>query len=197
MQPDDRLTHYQVGHVAWPSCSNFTEDSERGARACQDIDINMLASKAKPGLFDIADRDNSEDLDSNELQALQAELEARRNVLKKEIWSRMQQTQRDLFKIKPLYTGEGIHTNRSTGGLEFASPHCNSTLECADARYATTLRISSWSEWLGEYIRLGQSRFLRVTTCANESRIGNAIPASCGSHTGANPQKKSHYTYDI
>jgi hypothetical protein len=195
MQPDGWLTHYQVGHEAWPSCSDFTEESERGARACQDIDINMLASRAKPGLFDIADRDSSEDLDNNELQALQAELEARRRVLEKEIWSRMQQTQRDLYKIKPLYTAGGVHTHTHAhaGGLEFASPHCSSTLECADARYATTLRISSWSEWLGEYIRLGQSQFPRVTTCANESRIGNATQAVCGSHTGTKSHKKSLY----
>ena len=184
-QPDGWLTRYQVGHKAWPSCSDFTEKIERGSLACKDIDINMLASKGKPGLFEIADRDNSEDLDNNELQALEAELEARRRVLEKEIRSRMQQTQRDLLKIKPLYTG----------GLEFASPHCSSTVECTDARYATKLRISSWSEWLGEYIRLGQSRFPRVTTCANSSRIGNATQAECGNHIGNNTPKSDYSSF--
>ena len=180
-QPSGWLTEYQVGHESWPSCSDFTRESGRGAQACEDIDINMLSSRVRPGLFDLADRDKSGYLDRNELEALQGELEARRRVLEKEIWSRMQQSQRDLFKIKPLESASG-------GGLEFASPHCSSAIECADARYATTLRISSWSEWLGEYIRLGQSRYENVTSCANPAGPGH----ECGWHMELQPLSHVH-----
>ena len=164
--PQGWLTAYQVGHTAWPSCSDFSMQSQRASTACADIDINFRTRPGQPGLFDIFDRDESGYLDRSEMEVVHAELEARRRVAEKEVWSRLHMSQRDLFKIVPL----GAHdASVATGlhGFEFASPHCASVQQCADVRFSTTLRISSWSEFLGEYMRLGQSRHVNVTTCVS------------------------------
>lgn len=165
-------------------------DSDRASRACAQIDISFATSDSKPGLFDIFDRDESGFVDRDEFALLHAELEARRRVAETEVWSRLHMSQRDLFKILPLGAQDG---SVATGihGFEFASPHCNSVQECADVRYSTILRVSSWSTWLGEYLRLGQSRHKNVTTCVSTSAGPHDVPAmsteKCGWHLELQP----------
>jgi hypothetical protein len=154
------MTAYQLGHEAWPSCSDFTTTSDVGASACSMLDISM---DGNPGIFDIMDRDESGELDRDEMESLHAEIEARRRVAEKEVWTRLHMSQRDLFKILPVVKGGSVATG--IHGFEFASPHCSGVRECTDVRHSTTLRISSWSEWLGEYLRIGQRQHKNVTTC--------------------------------
>jgi len=157
------------------------------AATSRSIDINVESTQAVPGLFDLIDRDQSGFLDQNEMEALAAELEARRRVAEKEVWSRLHLTERDLFKIQPL-VAHGRTVPTGIHGLEFASPHCSSVQECADVKYSTTLRISSWSEWLGEYLRVGQSRHKNVTTCSSRATPDD----TCGWHLELQPLSHVH-----
>jgi hypothetical protein len=166
--PKGTLTDYQVGHASWPSCSDFNRQAVRNNLACSSLDLTMKNDIER--LFTLMDRDQSDFLDRNELESLEAELEARRRVAEKEVWARMHMSQRDLFKIKAL-----------GHGFEFASPKCATIEECADVRYSTTLRMSSWSEWFGEYLRLGFSRNTSVSTCS----VKNV--SACGKHFDLQP----------
>ena len=44
---------------------------------CSNIDIDIVSTNSKPGLFDLMDRDLSGDLDRDEMEMVAAELEAR------------------------------------------------------------------------------------------------------------------------
>ena len=217
LQDPGWLTSYQIGHEAWPSCADFnrhpkpaadtlpfdgagtllagdqqTPPDDKAARACTMLDIPIMSGYSGVGLFEIMDRDLSDDLDRDEMEAMWAELEARRVVAEREVWARLHVSQRDLFKWLPV-TGPSIGT-QETGihGFEWASPHCETPRECADLRYSTTLRISAWSSWLGEYLRLGQNHHENITTCTTSLDVTQQPVTSCTWHLELQPLSHVH-----
>ena len=166
------LTLYpEIGARSWPSFSDFSLIACRGNAASETMNLQSV-------IFCMYDWDKSNSLNMDEFSNLVADLEARREALKHELWARMDQSKQNLMKI--------IHFNESQSyidqiygyGVEFASPDCEGTLECFQFNKSNTLRISTNSQFEGALLQIGSKTNVNVTVCPVNSTCTSNIPSS-------------------
>jgi hypothetical protein len=164
------LTPYpQIGIRPWPSLSDLARKTCTSFNTADNLRYTLW--------FCMFDWDRSRDLNGDEFLALIADLEARREALKNELWARMERSKQNLMKIKS-FKGIAPSPGRIYGyGVDFASPDCVD-IQCYQYNKSNTLRISTNSQFEGDFIQVGMKQNVNVPVCTENSTCTNNTPSS-------------------